>query len=540
MNSLFRLSFVIIFLLAIQNITLAEADLKQDDTDAAYDELVELYDSFRDFRFPEVNNGVPDYTADAMAKRAEELKTYQENLASIDTTGWEIPKQVDYHIVQAEMNALEFRHRVTRPWSRDPAFYAVITFQFGPKMHRSVNVPDVPMSEERKKEFRTELEAIPKILQQARNNLTEPKADLAYIGIHTKNREAEVLEELIPELEKEHPDLVAAAESALESIEDFRSWLEETRPEMENDSGVGVENYNWYLRNVAMLPYTLDELLVLAKKEYEHAIANMKLKEYGNRHTPVLEPVDNREDYLERYNSAMKHMYDFLHKQELFTVPDYFEAPEPADSYSRSEERDYFQNVLDRYPLPLSAHGFVGHDQDAQRYDRDDRPIRGESRLFYITGARAEALATAFEGFLSQIGLIDDVPRAEELLYNLKAFRAIRAVTDLRMHANEITFEEAFEYNNEYTPYNWAPDNSPTLWHDLELYMRKPLYGVGYVIGPILIERLMAEKFWQEEENFNVKKFMDQFMETGFMPISLIRWEMTGRKPFETEPPYWD
>jgi hypothetical protein len=30
---------------------------------------------------------------------------------------------VDLHIVRAEMNGLDFFHRVTRPWARDPVFY---------------------------------------------------------------------------------------------------------------------------------------------------------------------------------------------------------------------------------------------------------------------------------------------------------------------------------------------------------------------------------------------------------------------------------
>lgn len=532
------LLILVIILFATRGIV--SAQVREDQSTPGYEQLVELYESFRSFRYPDVNEGVPDYRAEAMEKKREELTSYQQKLSAVDTTNWDVSSRVDYHLVESEMNAMEFRHRVTRPWSRDPAFYAVITFQFGPKMHRSVNIPDIPMSEAREQQFETELKAIPEILQQAKQNLTEPKADLAYIGIHTKQREAEILQELIPELEKNYADLVSPAEAALNAIEDFRSWLEKNRPRMENNSGIGIENYNWYLENVALVPYTWEELMVLAKREYEKAVSSMKLKEQRNRHTPVLNPVDNKEDYLQRYNNARKHMYDFLHKAELFTVPDYFEAPEPADNYSREGERDYFQHILDRYPLPLSAHGFVGHDQDAQRYSRDNRPIRGESRLFFINGMRAEALATALEDFLSQMGLLDDVPRAEELLHNLKAFRAIRAVTDLKMHANELTFREAFQYNIDYTPYGWVPEDSPTLWHDLELYMRKPLYGVGYVAGPIMIERLMTEKVWQEGSDFDIKKFMDEFMEAGFMPVSLIQWDMTGRNPFESDVPLWE
>ena len=36
---------------------------------------------------------------------------------------WPIAQQVDYQLVRAEMNGLDFDLRVLKPWARDPAFY---------------------------------------------------------------------------------------------------------------------------------------------------------------------------------------------------------------------------------------------------------------------------------------------------------------------------------------------------------------------------------------------------------------------------------
>ena len=71
-------------------------------------------------------NGVPDYSPLAMAAQHRELATYQRRLAAIDTTGWPTRAQVDYHIVRAEMNGLDFDHRVLRPWANNPAFYVTV------------------------------------------------------------------------------------------------------------------------------------------------------------------------------------------------------------------------------------------------------------------------------------------------------------------------------------------------------------------------------------------------------------------------------
>src|SRR5262245_51775957 len=73
-----------------------------------YADLVTLYKDFRAFQKPKLVNGVPDYTAAAMAAQQAALAGYQKRLAAIDPTGWPIPQQVDYQIVRAEMNSLDF------------------------------------------------------------------------------------------------------------------------------------------------------------------------------------------------------------------------------------------------------------------------------------------------------------------------------------------------------------------------------------------------------------------------------------------------
>ncbi len=494
------------------------------------DGLVALFEEFRVFRFPEVRNGVPDYTPAAMARQFQGLRDLQARLAAVDTTGWQLSDQVDYRLVQAEMAGMEFEHRVTEPWKKDPAFYAVINFQFGPKMHRSMSLPSVPVERERHADIRERLEAIPVILDQARQNLTDPIADLAHIAIYTTQRQMEHLDRFMAGLREHHPDLVPPAQAARNAIHDYRQWLIAEQPSMRNGAGVGIANYNWWLEHVNLLPYTWDELLLLSQREYERSMAGLKLKEHKNRHIPILEPVQSREAYLHRQNQAMAHYHRFLVSSELFTLPDYVQPPAPSTGpWVRDGDIDYFQNVMDRYVLPLAGHG-RGHDIDAQHRARDDRPIRGQSRAYFVCGVRQEAFAMAKEEFLYALGLVDDVPRADELMHNLQAFRAARAIADLKMHSNDMTFEEAFQYTIDHTPHGWAPADSPTLWHDLELYLRTPLYGVSYVIGPIQLERLMADVVLERGEEFNLTAFMDEFREAGLIPMTLISLEMLGRE----------
>jgi hypothetical protein len=88
-----------------------------------YDELVALWREWRTLERPALRDGAPDYTAAAVARRHNELKRHQQRLAATDPSGWTREQRIDYALVRAQMNGMDFDLRVLRPWARDPAFY---------------------------------------------------------------------------------------------------------------------------------------------------------------------------------------------------------------------------------------------------------------------------------------------------------------------------------------------------------------------------------------------------------------------------------
>src|SRR5262245_57072178 len=73
-----------------------------------YEDLVTLFAQWRTFQKPPLVDGIFDYSAPAMAKQHRELAVYQQRLAAIDTSGWTVAQRVDYHLIKAEMNGLDF------------------------------------------------------------------------------------------------------------------------------------------------------------------------------------------------------------------------------------------------------------------------------------------------------------------------------------------------------------------------------------------------------------------------------------------------
>ena len=151
-----------------------------------YAQLLGLYEEFREFIKPTVREGVPDFTAATMSRQFDDLKGLQGRLKAIDTSAWPVEQQVDYHVVRAEMNGVEFDHRVLRQWARDPGFYN-LTDGIYPRLlvHHSRSLsnwglfePEVPMSAADIADFRVKLQTVPKLFLQAKTNLTEAVGDL--------------------------------------------------------------------------------------------------------------------------------------------------------------------------------------------------------------------------------------------------------------------------------------------------------------------------------------------------------------------------
>ncbi len=158
----------------------------------SYDDLVALFEEWREFERPAFADGVPDYTAGAMAAQQRELATFQRRLDAIDPGGWPVEQQIDHRLVRAEMNGLDFDHRVRQPWADNPAFYTMIfaarsdvPAHEGPVIHGWIDLwtYDYPLSPYDAAELAERITTIPALLDQARGNLVGNAADLWVMGV---------------------------------------------------------------------------------------------------------------------------------------------------------------------------------------------------------------------------------------------------------------------------------------------------------------------------------------------------------------------
>lgn len=506
-----------------------------------YGSLVDLFHEWREFQKPKVVDGVADYSHTAMAAQARMLPLYQKRLAAINTAGWPVADVIDYNLVRAEMNGLDFDHRVLHPWSRDPAFYtAVIESESDVPLHEGPYAfgtlelwqHPVPLSPADAEFVRAKLSAIPRMLAAARSNLVEENKDLWTLAIHSKGGEIQALADYSRQLAPAYPQLATLAANAGQEVDSFRTWLMGKAATMKSSPAIGVENYNWYLKNVHLVPFTWTELMAIEQRELDRSLASLALERQHNRKLPELPLPASLSELHNRNNQALDTFLQFMKREDLFTVRAYMNQDrlrdEPPELQAESA-LDVFSEVEYRDSLPMKTHAI--HWLEKQRLDHEPHssPIRSSRLLYNIWDGRSEGFATAWEEVVMNVGLYDDRPRTRELVYFLVALRCIRGIADLKMHSGEFSLVDAIRYVVSSTPNGWFKPDSKTLWGDLQIYAHQPAYGITYITGKVMFDRILADQSQAKGPSFQFKSFMDQFFASGIIPISLIRWEMTGK-----------
>lgn len=517
--------------------------IAQKDKSSNYSDLVALFKEWRAFEKPPLRNGAPDYTVETFTKRLPVFKKLQQKLNSIDTSSWSVENKVDWMVVWAEMNGYDFNHRILKPWSRDPAYYKTIWTERsdvpaheGPTNHAVIDIwkYSFPLTLSDRNKLIEQLNVIEPLNEQAVLNLTGNAKELWVAGIRDIQSQIDDLNELFGKTGvKEDQLLSAAIQKSIVSTKKLVQWLEAGSSKKTGPSGVGKENYNWYAKNVHLVPLTWDDQVGLLKRELSRAWSSLKLEEHRNRKLPMLSEANTVLEYDSLSEKSVKNIIQFLDQQELLTMKNYYEPALRAHKgqFVPKEKRNFFLITMHYDPRPLYSHFYHWFELAQMDLEPHTSEIRRAPLLYNIFDSRNEGMATAVEEIFMNAGLYDDNPRVREIVYILIAQRAARGLGSLYAHANQMTMEEAGKVHAEYTPRGWMKTEKALLKFEQHLYMRQPGYGTSYITGKYLIDEAMTEYARKMEltgQTFTIKHFLDRMNQIGSIPTSLAAWELNG------------
>ncbi len=508
-----------------------------------YEDLVSLFKEWREFERPPMLEGAPDYTENTFAKRYESFKKYKKRLDEINHSNWPVEQKIDWYIVLSEMNGYDFNHRVLQPWVRDPAFYKSIwthksdvPAHEGPTHHAVTELwtYSFPLSKSEETRLISDLSVIAPLMKQAQLNLTGNAKELWITGIRDIRKQSTNLDKLKERIgDDANETLQMTIAEAKAGTDELVAWLEQQALLKTGESGIGKENYTWYLQNVHLVPLTWEDEVMVLKRELARAWSSLKLEEHRNRHLPELKAVSSPEEYDALAERSVKKLMAFLEDKEFVTVADYFEPALRAHlgRFIPEERRNFFVIAMHYDPTPLYSHSYHWFELARMEHESHSNVIRRNALLYNIFDSRNEGTATAVEEMFMQAGLYDDNPRVREIVWILIAQRAARGLGSLYAHANEMTMEEAGKIHSEWTPRGWMKTERELLIFEQHLYLRQPGYGTSYITGKYLLEETMATYTRQKElqgKPFKLMDFFDELNAIGNIPISLGSWQMTG------------
>lgn len=502
---------------------------------AELDGLYALADSIRAARQPQLVATVPDYSPQAIGRWTTQLASFRTALSAIGTEAWSVPNRIDYILVRTQLNAWDFELRVQRPWARDPGHWVDLIARL-PYIATPIASRDEPR-------VQAQLRAVPATLEAARRTLTQPSAELAGIALFHLTQSDGVnqgeprrdpppagvigwYEEFAQRISRSNPTLAADARNALAAVRAFRDWLQAEQPNMKEPAYIGLEEYAWYVRNVRLLPLTVEQIRDLGERELERARMLLALERHRNRELPDQVPVTNAAEHEQRTRAAETLIRDFTRREHILTIPADIPPIYETDAFfiDRSAwggARHFWEEITYRDPLNNHIHASIpGHRFDGTLQRRHPSPIR---RAF-SDGTRAEGWSFYIEEMYLQAGLLQERPRTRELFYIAQLKRAARIRAELAMQTGRFTLQQAIDFLNAEVPLM----ESNLARYDLAIYLRRPAYGMNYTVGKAQMERLLSDYSRNQGDAFSLGAFHDAFLASGSIPITLIRWQLTG------------
>ncbi len=494
--------------------------------------------------------GLRDWSAASIESHRKDLAQFERRLARLQPDAWPVPEQVDYWLMKSGLARTRWELDVFPRWKLDPMFYVEQTVV---PLQEALLVPP-PFSEEQCEEILVRAENIPSILLQARQNL-RPVATFARLTLETLSD----IEARLPRVDQGVSSLLRtdlqrtrfheAIVTAAKALAGYRDWLERSLPNMQQRFVVGEKAYRFYLHNVALLPYTPDELVNIARQDFSRVLTQEALEGRHNFDGSDPQFAASIEEQIAREQSGEASIRAFLMQRQLLTVPadmphwtfraapDYllaFDAFAELDDFSSGsrpnadgvrwipkprEEMSFFDRVDATDPRVVAVHeGIPGHFFQLTLARRNPDPIR---RHYYDSVAN-EGIGFYSERMMLDAGFFDNT-FARQTILRMARLRALRLEVDVKLSTGRFTVEQAAEYFVKAVPLD--PQQARI---DALDYTTTPGLGIAYETGKLQIERILADARLQQGNKFNVREFHDYLWKNGNVPLSLLRWELLG------------
>jgi uncharacterized protein (DUF885 family) len=396
----------------------------------------------------------------------------------------------------------------------------------------------------------------PRFLREARAALCDPARVFTQTALAVATGGRALFAEAIPEFAATLPpgarqEVLEVLEPAREAMDDFTAFMGgELAGRSDGDFAIGRKQFDFRLHYEHALRESAPELLRYGEalvKEIEgdlerRAAALAPGVPWRALVGRLREAHPTRAGLVSAYAGAMERARRFVSERDLVGIPDGklevvatpsfmqplipFAAYEPPGAFAASRTGWFYVSVPDESQLREHSadelavtalhEGYPGHHLHFLAAQAQPSPVR----KVVWTSLTAEGWALYCEEMMGEEGFYQ---RPEEAFFQRLhlLWRAVRVVLDVRLHTAGMSVEQAVRYMMDML--DLARDSAEA---EVRRYCCEPGNALCYAVGRRELVRLRDDWRRRAGSGYSLRKFHDDVLSYGGLPVSLMRWGM--------------
>jgi uncharacterized protein (DUF885 family) len=517
----------------------------------------------------EESGGMRDVSPAAFQQDIQTRRDLLAKVRQVSAEGLSREEDIDRRLMIALLESSIRTAEARRIWENDAALY-VPAGEIG----RALEPTAAGTPQERAANLTAMLKQLPPRLEHGRRNVVKPPRYFTESAIFKTEGTLKILSSNAPTLAGQAGEAGAALSAATKEAQDaLQSYLKFLRddllPRSTGSWVFGKENYDYVLQHRWLMQTDADAILERGKQSFKEteALAQEVADRIqpGNKHwTEVYEKIKDDHPPADGIKQAYQARIDaakaFVIEHKIATLPpgERVITIDTPPAMRRSSPFGTFQSVdpfgaglegklvltpIEDWMTPaqrqdrLRAHhtawlpiiavheAYPGHHVDGLHRKANSRLLRKivrESIMSEGWGLFTEEMMFE-QGFLQG----DDV-RLTQLRNRL--WRAARVILDVSLHTGKMTFDEAVTFLADKARFD---KYAAAL--DVGMYVQRPTYVLGYLIGMQEIQAIRADYIAQFGEPNPPSEFYDRLLSVGSIPPALVRESLFAQKAAEMQ-----
>src|SRR5881398_1938668 len=517
-----------------------------------------------------------DYSPEARAKDLSTQKEFRDKLNAIDGTQLTGANNIDFRILKENIDYEIFRAEELK----EPEWNPLVYMQSLANSLYLLVARDFAPPEKRIPNLRQRMEAIPRVIAQAKANLQQPPRVHTETAIEqTQGAINLVREELAPLVDRAPQmknELAPLQEKTVAALDDYKKWLQnDLLPRSDGDFRLGADKFRKKLRFALASDLSMEEIMKRAQADlqqtqtaiyetglplYKKYFPNADDKTLADKHAVTAAVLDKLAEQhpddatvVSYAQKILGEATDFVKQHNLVTIPSvpldviampefkrgvaiaYCDSPGPLDKngktffavaptpkdWSKERKESFFREYNNYMIRDLTVHeAMPGHYLQLAHANEFHAPTM--VRAIFRSGAFIEGWAVYCEQMMAEQGYGGPEVKMQQLKMRLRAIA--NAILDQSIHAGNMTEQQAMDLM---TKEGYQQEGEAVAkWKRARLTSAQLS---TYFVGATEHLDLRAAEQKKLGDQFNLKKYNDQVISYGSPPVKYVR-ELLGSR----------